>query len=334
MNFNDLLGVGKLAESLKEPIVKLIEVCAKGIGILYQPTHVRRMANAHLEEVKLMYGGLVERPGIPMKYENENIVIDATSSQELIARQELILRAQNRISYQEEQKQRNIESVITHAYADLEGEETVSKESVDNDWIIRFFDFASGISNEEMQILWGKILSGEIKEPGSFSFRTLDILRNLSNDEARAFSEMANYVLVGRNQFFIFDDSYARSSKSISFSDILILDEAGLIMRGSLSFKFTVNVNKVQESLQYGDNVILAKNNSINKVPIPVELPCYTLTKAGRDIYSIVKKDFREDYMKNLAAYLRMQNVTMMLSKRLSSKTDEVTYDCENILEF
>jgi len=52
------------------------------------------------------------------------------------------------------------------------------------DWFVRFFEDAGNISDEKMQEIWAKVLAGEIKQPGSFSLRTLEVLRNLSSDEA------------------------------------------------------------------------------------------------------------------------------------------------------
>jgi len=52
------------------------------------------------------------------------------------------------------------------------------------DWFLRFFECASNISNEDMQILWARILSGETYNRGSFSLRTMELLRNMSYEEA------------------------------------------------------------------------------------------------------------------------------------------------------
>jgi hypothetical protein len=38
-----------------------------------------------------------------------------------------------------------------------------------------------------MQLLWGKLLAGEVARPGNFSLRTLNVLQNLTRSEALAF---------------------------------------------------------------------------------------------------------------------------------------------------
>ena len=75
------------------------------------------------------------------------------------------------------------------------GEKEIADESPDDDWINRFFSSAQEVSSDDMQTLWGRILAGEVKQPGSYSLRTLDFLRNLTASEAKAFEELGRYAL-------------------------------------------------------------------------------------------------------------------------------------------
>lgn len=65
-------------------------------------------------------------------------------------------------------KQNNIDNVVSFAAQTISTQSSVSEESVDNDWVTRFFDSVADVSSEEMQMIWGKILAGEVNEPGSF----------------------------------------------------------------------------------------------------------------------------------------------------------------------
>ena len=42
---------------------------------------------------------------------------------------------------------------------------------------MRFFDAVGNVSNEELQKLWGKVLAGEMQQPGSCSLRTMEVIR-------------------------------------------------------------------------------------------------------------------------------------------------------------
>ena len=93
---------------------------------------------------------------------------------------------QQRISYQAKKKQRNIVSVIQEASKQLEGKEVPNHEP-DHDWTSHFFNYVQDVSDEEIQILWAKILAGEVKRKGSTSRRTLRILSELDQETCRLF---------------------------------------------------------------------------------------------------------------------------------------------------
>ena len=59
------------------------------------------------------------------------------------------------------------------------------------------------VTDEEMQLLWSRVLAGETKRPKSFSLRTLDILRNLSKEEAEKFQNLCKYSLHAKDTSFI-----------------------------------------------------------------------------------------------------------------------------------
>jgi hypothetical protein len=75
-------------------------------------------------------------------------------------------------------------------------EETETKpKQINIDWFVRFFEDAGNVSDEMMQELWAKILAGEVKQPGRFSLRTLETLKNMSQEEARALKAVAPYAM-------------------------------------------------------------------------------------------------------------------------------------------
>lgn len=158
-----LLDVGKLSE----PVTKLIEVVANGVGVLYEPTRIVNKAKA-------------EKKADIIKTEGE-IEIDAMKA-----------RAKRRLDHQEMQRQRNIEGITQMAIDALP--ESVSKDEVDPDWVTQFFNFAQDISNEEVQLIWAKLLANEVAQPGTYSLRTLNTIRLFSQKEAVLFSNICRYI--------------------------------------------------------------------------------------------------------------------------------------------
>lgn len=96
-------------------------------------------------------------------------------------------------TYQQQRQAANIGAVSAVAARALP--ESVSEEELDEDWIVRFFNHVQDISNARVQQIWGCLLAGELKQPGSFSLRTLDTLRNMNAAEAETWSRITPYAL-------------------------------------------------------------------------------------------------------------------------------------------
>jgi len=158
-----LIDLGKLSE----PLSKLIDVVGIGIGTLYSPLGTVKQAKADAK-AKIIIA------------KSENEVAD------------LNYRAKCRIEYQESVRQYNIEQIAVHAANALP--EKVSDEAVDKDWIFQFFESAQNVCNEDMHILWGRILAGETNKPGSYSKRTIQFLRSLEKWEAEMFTKYCAFL--------------------------------------------------------------------------------------------------------------------------------------------
>ncbi|MGE4310273.1 DUF2806 domain-containing protein [Desulfovibrio sp.] len=70
-------------------------------------------------------------------------------------------------------------------------EEEVSDDPVSPDWFARWRREAQVIGDQELQNLWGRILAEEVKAPQSVSLNTLDVLKNISANDAESFSDIA-----------------------------------------------------------------------------------------------------------------------------------------------
>ena len=94
---------------------------------------------------------------------------------------------------EETRNQANIERIASGALPLLEEASDPSK--VDDDWIVNFFDKCRIVSNEEMQILWSKVLAGEANAPGSFSKRTISVLASLDRSDAFLFQSLCQIAV-------------------------------------------------------------------------------------------------------------------------------------------
>ncbi|HXY37727.1 MAG TPA: DUF2806 domain-containing protein, partial [Planctomycetaceae bacterium] len=105
---------------------------------------------------------------------------------------QLAKRAAARVENEMLRQQSNRESIVRRA-ADLLPED-VSDESVENDWVAQFFEQCQNVSDSEMQLLWAKILAGEIARTGRFSRRTLHAVNVLDKKDANLFTNYCKFV--------------------------------------------------------------------------------------------------------------------------------------------
>ena len=84
----------------------------------------------------------------------------------------------------------NLESILT--IASSVSVKSVSGQPTDADWFHGFLDLAENIYSPAMQELWGKILAVEIATPGSFSLKSLETIRYLTQRDADIFVRAAS----------------------------------------------------------------------------------------------------------------------------------------------
>ncbi|MEZ4357841.1 MAG: DUF2806 domain-containing protein [Eubacteriales bacterium] len=303
---NEMKDISEAAKALSAPVVKLIEVCAVGIGKIYEPIHTSRMARANAEAYKILSEAISENPIIPVTYKEEKLALDASDTDSIFSRMK------DRVQFQEIKKQINIENVISEAYLKIKEEEQVSNDKVDEDWITRFFNYAGEVSNNEMQIIWGSILSGEIKQPGSFSLRTLEILRSISQKEAKIFHKVSAYAIKNLSQkyHYIYKDDDLLSKFGINFLDIVALADIGLLSRDlvlSLDCK-----NKPTMFAKYNNWFIFLESN-IDKT---VSFSICKYTTVGEELLTINNPHIKSiNYFKEIALDLNKQNVKLSFAE-------------------
>lgn len=93
----------------------------------------------------------------------------------------------------------------------MEGE-PVSNNPVNKDWINRFMNIVEDISDETLHEIWGHILAREVKNPSSYSLRTLELLRNVTRDEAFLFTKAISFYI---EKDFICTESFVLSLHEI-----------------------------------------------------------------------------------------------------------------------
>ena len=270
-----------------KPLEKLIDVISKGIGTIYKPRAIRKEADAKAYEIEI-----IERAKSKALAEGKLIEVETLD------------KIQERIIYKETKRQLNIDNVTQIAAEQLSQEDFVSEEPVEEDWTTRFFNIVEDISDEEMQRLWGKILAGEVKQPKSYSLRTLELLKNLSRSEADVFNKISNFVISSHNSPFLFqgENDEILNKYNVNFNDRLLLVEMGLLQSDtSISRGLKQNSQDTITYFEAGNYIIKAlkkANTPENRIEI------FRFTKIGEELLKLVNPIINEDYIKDFSIRL------------------------------
>lgn len=304
MKIEDLTGLSK-------PLTKLVEVISQGVGAISKPYLIKKTADAKAYEIKKIAEAIKDQQKNlkSIDYSDTKLSLESLDEGEMKSIQE---RSQNRTEYQEFRKQQNIESITGKTVGYIENEREVSEDPVNEDWTTRFFNHAQDISDEEMQELWARILAGEVIKPGSFSLRTLELIRNLSPIEAKTFTRLANLHVISYKKPFIFNKSQPDgdflAKYGCDFEDRLLLTEVGLLQPDTgISRNLPENKNENPILIYYESSNILLRQ-TIKSGANKTRLPIFRFSKIGEELLKIVTTEPNMKYLKDLAAELSKEN--------------------------
>ena len=158
-----------------------------------------------------------------------------------------------------------------------------------------------------MQLLWGKILAGEVEKPGTFSLRTQDALRNLTQREAELFEKVAGLAFSSPDcsVAFVINDMEYYGKLGISLVDFVRLTEIGLFAEAgilsqinSLSWNFSVKKPEELAAIPFGKYGVLL---GFSEPQPKVEISILNLTKVGMELLLLINQQPNEDYFRLLA---------------------------------
>lgn len=267
-----------------------------------------------------LFGGLLDIPGsfVEGKAQRRRLE-DEIERQRIARRAELELesasalqRLESAAAYaaREEQLRRliNKASVVAEALEDFREEVDPTEEQgeVEDDWLNIFEDHASRASSDRLRSLWGKILAGEIRRPGSFSLTTLRILSEVDQKTAELFQRYVVGVLQG--------NLLIRPSelKGQALMDLTALEEAGLLQEAS----GTIGIDHKFDNK--GDYVFVDKNFALiakGKPGSTVRISVIKISRAGEEIRRIVPPEAEDAAIRAVAEIVRKKADSLELAK-------------------
>ena len=214
----------------------------------------------------------------------------------------------------ETQKASNLQAVLNIALNVTINEQT--SDNLDPDWFFAFSTMAEEIYSPPMQELWGKIFAVEVARPGSFSLRTLQLLKTLTHRDAQVFNKAVNVasrrnndtvprILVGyhkRKGLFSLlkrpvPEQINLANVGLSYPDLLSLQEMKLIYTSEI------------ESAEYNEGQQVTwrcvnENISLTSKTSGVALVYYKFTSVGSELYKLVTKSPNEAYLTSIKSVL------------------------------
>lgn len=117
-------------------------------------------------------------------------------------------------------------------------DEIESPQQIDRGWFLHWMEIAQKTTAGDVQDMVAKILRGEFQNPNTFSVRTLEVLKNLSQNELQIFQNFCNVIC--RSAVFGVDSvitepyganpgNNTMSSVGLDYSNLTTLVNAGLI---------------------------------------------------------------------------------------------------------
>jgi hypothetical protein len=207
----------------------------------------------------------------------------------------------------EAQRMLTLRRIAAYAEEEAEGtpDDSVSDETVNPDWFARWRRNAEDATDELLRRLWARVLAGEVRQPKSFSFRTLDFLRNISVEEANLIQRLGPIILNGE---FFYRDPKLLDSLDLSFPVLMELQDLGVIAGvESLGMSMTLhNSAKDRSSFLIGircySKLLWITSDDPNK---KVELPRVAITRVGKEILGLGEFSANIEYLTTVGGLIK-----------------------------
>ena len=276
---SSLINLGELSK----PATILVEKVCNAVGVIYEPTQIKRKARAEAEAEKIKTLARIEL-------------------------NELEHRALERFVHQEARKQENIEKITAQAASELP--ESAKVTELNEDWVAHFFKQCDTVSDKEMQSLWARLLSGEANSPGTFSKRTVDFISSIDKKDAALFTAFCQFIwVVGDVIPLIYElDNEIYVKQGINFAALKHLDAIGLISLETLSGYARKGFGKYGQAFYYGrPTTIEFSSDEKNQIDTGHAL----LTTTGKELVSICGSVRNEDFYQYVIRHWSKQNLIL-----------------------
>lgn len=252
-------------------------------------------------------------------------------SQEVLVPQAYISKASNIFASKIIREQLNLDQITLNAANELLSnvitDEKTPESEINEEWLNEFENHARLKSSDDMRLIFGKILSGEILKPGTFSIRTIKLVSQLDKEAAQLFQVLCSVCISIRKDNHIYDarvisfngepGSNSLIQFGLSFLQLNILQEFGLISpeyNSFIEYWLCISAEDHQAKADLGYN-----NKQYHLVPTDKEkydkklrLSGVVLTTSGKELLDVVPHTVNASYRKLMFEYFEKKHLKLI----------------------
>lgn len=189
-------------------------------------------------------------------------------------------------------------NIVKNAIENLNPE--AEPDLVENDWLAQFMNKSKLVSNEQFQLIWGKILADECNSPNSIPKGLLHILEQMDNKDAEGFSKVCSlspYICDQKNKLFmpVISAHYLGryfNSVGLTFDMLSNLESLGLIqmdMSSLTTYTMTasfipIKIHYFDEEFEFPDSIRTFSHGNVR------------FTKAGQALCQVISTKKQPDF--------------------------------------
>jgi len=314
--------IGDLVTGIPAPIRKnffkaFAQLCTAAVDIPVanwesKAAEIRAASLARIEIIRKQGDNIVEKLDVPEEY---------------------VKKASEKFASKVVKEQLNLDQIGINAANNLHHEQyqesnSQNTDEISDDWLNEFEDYAKLKSSDDMRIIFGKILSGEIKKPGTFSIRTVRIISQLDNQAAKLFQLLCSQsISMYLGKTFYFDSrvvslngnaaSNSLQKYGLSFDNLNILQEYGLIIsdyNSRMNYAPCIpNENKeVGATLFFGKQHYALIPTDVEKYDKTLQFNGVAFTKAGKELRQIIPIEEVPLYQKDFEEFLAAKHIKLV----------------------
>lgn len=227
-----------------------------------------------------------------------------------------------------EMRTENINSIIEKVKQEIQNEEIDYNLTMDRDFLLRYIEDGSSISDSDVQEIWAKLMTNNLKKHKSVSKATLSIVKDMQKEDAVLFEDITDCCIEEGSIF------KCLTNNKFTFMQISTLKDLRLLKADSLTMR-TITIQANSEGHINNCNLIIMIKNQ-NNFEIKIELEVDILTREGLELKNSLGKNISNNNLISLGKYIKEKydNIIVTVNEIVAfNKDGTIEYKREDLLK-